>query len=293
MAITSAEAGQIAVPVLAYHGNNIADNHYAGNDHVALAEDLDALNQAGWRPASLDALLDWHEGRLDDAAMHRRFVVTFDDGSDFDFHDIEHPSCGMQRSLFNVLRDFTRDTGMAVTAHSFVIASPQARRQLDERSLVGRGWWNDDWWAAANASGLLFIESHSWDHLHPVLDSVVQREGLAGDFARVDSVEDADIQLRQSAEYIARHAGGRRPRYFAYPWGQFSAYLVSDYLPARSAEHGYRAAFTTAGECARRSHDRWSLPRLVCGEDWRSSEALLALLANSRSDAGADSGASP
>jgi peptidoglycan/xylan/chitin deacetylase (PgdA/CDA1 family) len=272
------EPGRTAVPVLAYHGNNITDNSYAGNDHIALAEDLRALHAAGWRPASLDLLLDWYEGRVHDAAMRRRFVVTFDDGSDFDFRDIDHPGCGPQRSLFNVLRDFARDSGVHVPAHAFVIACPAARRQLDERSLVGRGWWNDDWWGAANASGQLFIESHGWDHLHPVLDSVAQRDGLAGDFRRVATFEDADRQLRESGELIARRAGGRRPRFFAYPWGQTNAYLVSAYLPERRSEHGYRAAFTTDPEPVTRNHDRWRLPRLVCGEAWHSSEELLAWL---------------
>jgi peptidoglycan/xylan/chitin deacetylase (PgdA/CDA1 family) len=278
MALKPADNGSVAVPVLTYHGNNIADNSYAGNDHVALAEDLEALHAAGWRPASLDLLLDWYEGRVHDSALRRRFVVTFDDGSDFDFRDIEHPSCGLQRSLLNVLRDFSRASGVFVPAHAFVIASPVARRQLDERSLVGRGWWNDDWWAEANASGQLFIESHSWDHLHPVLDSVSQREGLAGDFCRVASFEDADRQLRESAEFIEHRAGGRHPRYFAFPWGQYSSYLVSSYLPGRRSEHGYRAAFTTAGERVTGRHDRWRLPRLVCGEAWHSPEELLALL---------------
>lgn len=278
MVLTTTEVGPVSVPVLAYHGNNISDNRYAGNDHLALAEDLRALNDAGWRPASLDLLLDWHGGRLPDVALQRRFVVTFDDGSDFDFFDIDHPTCGPQRSLFNVLRDFARQTGVVVPAHSFVIASSAARRQLDERSLVGKGWWNDHWWPEANASGQLFIESHGWDHLHPVLDSVAQREGLAGDFRRVDTAEDATRQLRDSAHAIARRAGGRRPRYFAFPWGQYSDYLVASYLPLRRSEHGYRAAFTTAAEPVTRSHDRWRLPRLVCGEAWQSPEELLERL---------------
>ena len=268
----------VSVPVLAYHGNNISDNRYTGNDHVALGEDLRALHRAGWRPASLDLVLDWLEGRVHDAAMRRRFAVTFDDGSDFDFHDIDHPGCGPQRSLLHVLQDFAAETGVVVPAHSFVIACPKARQQLDERSLVGRGWWNDDWWPAANASGQLFIESHGWDHLHPVLDTVAQREGLAGDFRRVDSPEDADRQLRASADLIQRLAGGRRPRYFAFPWGQASDFLVDEYLPKQRRNHGYRAAFTTDDRAVTRSEDRWRLPRLVCGDAWGSSEALLERL---------------
>lgn len=273
---------QTGVPVLAYHANNVADNRYAGNDHVALATDLRALHAAGWRCVSLDQVLDWHAGETEDAALRGCFAVTFDDGSDFDYRDIEHPSCGVQRSLFNVLKDFAEERGVAAHAASFVIASPRARAQLDARCLVGRGWWNDDWWAAANASGFLSIECHGWDHLHPVLDTVAQRDDLAGDFRRVDTLEDCRRQLRDAAALIAERAGGRAPRYFAYPWGQYSDYLVADYLPSRQAEHGFRAAFTTAPDLVRRSQDRWRLPRLVCGEAWRSADELLALVSGAQ-----------
>lgn len=274
------------IPVLAYHGNNISDNRYAGNDHVALAEDLAALHDAGWRVIHLDRVLDWHQGRLDDGAVTRCVALTFDDGSDFDFRDIDHPSCGPQRSLFNVLRDAAGASGETVTAASFVIASANAREQLDRHCLVGRGWWNDDWWAEANASGVLTIESHGWDHLHPVLDEVAQRDGRAGDFRAVDSFEDCDQQLRASAERIRSLAGGRAPRYFAFPWGQASDYLVQRYLPEHRAAHGYRAAFTTRPAPVTRTDDRWRLPRYVCGEAWREPGDLLDLLERLQSPAG-------
>lgn len=268
----------MGVPVLAYHANNVAGNDYADNDHVALATDLRRLFEAGWRVVPLDTVLDWHQGHRPDAELERCLAITFDDGSDFDFHDIDHPSCGLQRSLFNVLRDFVMETGAPAQAASFVIACPEARAQLDERSLAGRGWWNDDWWPEANASGLMTIESHGWDHLHPVLDRVAQRAGKAGDFREVDSFEDCDRQLRASAALIGARAGGRAPRYFAFPWGQYSDYLVRDYLPSHRAAHGYRAAFTTRAAPVRRVDDRWRLPRLVCGEAWNRPEDLLELL---------------
>lgn len=270
------------MPVLAYHANRVADNRYQGNDHVALATDLRALHEAGWRCVTLERVLDWHGGRRDDAALRRCFAVTFDDGSDFDYRDIDHPSCGVQRSLFNVLKDFGEEHGAEVHAASFVIASPEARARLDARCLVGRGWWNDDWWAEANASGLMSIECHGWDHLHPVLDTVAQRDNLAGDFRRVATLEDCRRQLRDAAALIAARAGGRTPRFFAYPWGQYSDYLVADYLPSRREEHGFRAAFTTAPEPVRRSQDRWRLPRMVCGEAWRSPGELLARVASAQ-----------
>lgn len=266
------------VPVLVYHANNVTSNDYAGNDHVALAADLRALAGAGWRPLALDGVVDWLVGEGEADSVHRRYAITFDDASDFDYRDIDHPTCGPQRSLFNVLKDFSRETGVPVHASSFVIASPEARAQLDRRSLVGQGWWNDDWWAAANASGLLSIECHGWDHLHPVLDEVAQREGRAGDFSAIETLGDCRRQLRDAAALVRERAGGRAPSYFAYPWGEYSDYLVHEYLPRYGSEHGYRAAFTTRPEPVRRGDDRWRLPRMVCGEAWHSTNELLKLM---------------
>ncbi len=269
------------VPVLTYHANNVSSNTYAGNDHVALREDLQALHAAGWRAIGLDQLLCWHEGKQALPGAQRCYAVTFDDGSDFDFHDLDHPVWGIQRSLFNVLVDHREATGESVQAASFVIASATARAQLDQHCLVGRGWWNDDWWPAANESGLLRIESHGWDHLHPVLDRVAQADGLAGDFRHINSRADCDSQLQRSADTIERIAG-RRPRYFAFPWGQYSDYLVSQYLPDQRDGHGYLAAFTTRPAAVYRGDNRWCLPRFVCGEDWGSTADLLELLEQSR-----------
>lgn len=269
-----------SIPVLTYHANNISDNSYAGNDHIALREDLRALNEAGWRSISLDELLAWHGGQQVPHDGQRCYAVTFDDGPDFDFRDLDHPVCGVQRSLFNVLADHREASGEAVQAASFVVASAEAREQLDRHCLIGRGWWNDDWWSNANNSDLLRIESHGWDHLHPVLDRVAQAEGLAGDFRRIDTFDDCDRQLAHAAEVIQR-ISGRRPRYFAFPWGQYSDYLVEHYLPGQRNRHGYQAAFSTRPAAVRREDNRWCLPRFVCGQDWQCADELLELLKQS------------
>jgi len=265
------------IPVLTYHANNVNNNTYQGNDHIALREDLRALHQSGWRAISLDALLDWHKGVETVTDFRGSYAVTFDDGSDFDVHDLEHPVWGQQRSLLNVLRDHFDECGEVVQAASFVIASPNARQQLDHHCLVGRNWWNDDWWSNANETGFLTIESHGWDHLHPVLDEVAQVDGLAGDFTRVDTLGDCERQLQHSGRTI-EHLSGRRPRYFAFPWGQFSDYLVSRYLPDHQQDHRYHAAFSTRPSAVYHSDNRWCLPRYVCGDDWGSPDALLELM---------------
>lgn len=265
------------IPVLTYHANNVNDNSYAGNDHVALAEDLRVLHESGWRAIHLDGVLAWHAGQLELQGNQRCYAVTFDDGSDFDFHDIQHPTWGVQRSLVNVLRDHLVATGEQVQAASFVIASASARQQLDQHCLIGQGWWNDDWWSDANASGHMSIESHGWDHLHPVLDKVAQLDGIAGDFRRIEHFDDCDQQLHRSAQTIAQ-ISGRRPKYFAFPWGQYSDYLSGQYLPEQRDRHGYCAAFSTAGRAVRRNDNRWCLPRFVCGEHWDSARSLLKLV---------------
>jgi peptidoglycan/xylan/chitin deacetylase (PgdA/CDA1 family) len=167
---------------------------------------------------------------------------------------------------------------MSVHASSFVIVSPEAHSVLDRLALGGQGWYTANWWRQAQQGGLLSIECHSWDHVHPLLDEVAQADNVKGDFAAVASFEDCERQVREAADQLALALDGRRPRYFAYPWGQFSDYLARDYLPSQAARHGLRAAFTTAGEPARRGQSRWELPRYVCGHDWRSPEELQAIL---------------
>src|SRR5688572_29200633 len=82
------------VPVLTYHSNNIHGNDYAHNDHVALEHDLATIARLGYRIVPLAKVveaLDDPQLDLDDAV-----AITFDDGSWFDWHDLEHPSCGPQ-----------------------------------------------------------------------------------------------------------------------------------------------------------------------------------------------------
>lgn len=266
------------VPVLTYHAANILDNSYAGNDHLALATDLQSLQALGYQVVTLDAVLRWHQG--DDGALPSApcVALTFDDGSDFDARDLPHPSCGVQRSFLGILGDHRATTGRTAAATAFVIASPDARRQLDERSLIGRGWWSDDWWADAEAGGLISIGCHSWDHLHADLDRVAQADNLKGDFARVGCLDDCRRQVRDAGAYIAGKLGGRRPAHFAYPWGQFSDVLANVYLPERQDEHGFAAAWTTEPRPVTRGENRWTLPRYVFGRDWRAPEALADLL---------------
>jgi peptidoglycan/xylan/chitin deacetylase (PgdA/CDA1 family) len=266
------------IPVLTYHGQRILTNDYGENDHIALREDLRALTDAGWRVVPASRVVAWHAGRLSDADVERAVAITFDDGTWFDYHDLDHPTCGPQRSLFNILVDHARESGAEVSAAAFVIASPVARDLLDERALVGGGWWGEDWWRPAQQSGTMTIECHSWDHVHPLLDEVAHASNRKGDFAAVDQPADCDTQVTRAGEYIRKRAGPRSARLFAYPFGEYSDYLANRWFPTRTGRHRFAAAFTTEAKPVERSDNAWTLPRFVFGRDWKTPEAFARLL---------------
>ncbi len=267
----------MAAIVLTYHSVNLLGHDYARNDHVALASDLLALSAAGWAIRPLAELVDmWALGEL---GSGNYAALTFDDGCLLDVRDAVHPTLGPQRSFLNLLRDFAQDHPGAqpgLHATSFVIASPDARAELDRRDYMSLGWWGDDWWNEAQASGLMEIESHSWDHNHTSLEHTAMQGPRR--FDTLATRDEARAEIEQANDHIAT-ATGRAPRFFAYPWGQVSPYLAGDYFPNETAAHGLRAAFTTEPAPLDTAPDRWRLPRFVCGEHWRSAEDFAALLA--------------
>jgi peptidoglycan/xylan/chitin deacetylase (PgdA/CDA1 family) len=266
------------VPILTYHSNNVGGSGYANNDHVALASDLRRIHALGLRIVPLSLVVDAFLGIAPEAAVDRAVAISFDDGSWFDWHDLDHPTCGRQRSFANVLRDFAAETGAVAHATSFVIVSPGARAILDRTCLIGRGWWSDDWWPLAESEGLIAIESHSWDHNHHTLPVTAQHAQIKGTFRSIDTFEDADAEIRQANDWLDAHVRTPRAGLFAYPYGETNHYLVQDYLPNCIAEHRLRAAFGTEPAPVERRSDRWNLPRIVCGHHWQSTEGLAALL---------------
>ena len=265
------------IPVLTYHAMNIAGNDYLGNDHVALAEDLLQITQRGFRAMPLhEVVAAW----LRDAnafAGQRVVALSCDDGSDFDYRDLPHPIAGMQRSFLNILGDFARahpaaQPGLHLT--DFVIASPDARRELDVSCMIGRAWWNDDWWAAAVATGRMGIANHSWDHNHPSLAGQCLPGIPRGRFTDIASVEAADFQIRQAHDYILRKAPSPSAALFAYPNGEWNDFLAREWLPREGRSLGLQAAFTITPGFLAPGADRWKLPRFTCGDDWRSPEEL-------------------
>ena len=268
------------VPVLTYHSMNILGNSYADNDHVALPEDLRVIESHGSRIVPLADVVAVLDGRST-ADLTGCVALTFDDGAWFDWYDLEHPTCGPQRSFANILRDFraAHPASQAnLHATSFVIASPQARDELDRTCMIGRGWWTDQWWPEAVAEGLIAIESHSWDHNHATLAVTAQRDQRKGTFKSIETYADADAEIRQAFDCIDRICAPHRTSLFAYPYGETNDYLLEEYLPRFGAEHRLQAAFATGSDSVTRSSDRWALPRYVCGHHWKTPAELLKLL---------------
>ena len=262
--------------VLLYHSNNVSRNDYAGNDHIALMQDLRLLAELHIPVVSLHRLVDAFDGKVEVPPIC--VALSFDDGSWFDWHDLAHPTLGPQRSFANIMFDArTARPDVPLHATSFVIVSPAAREELDRTSLIGQGWWGEDWWQAALDSGLMAIESHSFDHHHDLIAATAT--GLpGGDFQAVDHYAAADAEIRQACDYLDARLPSRQTRLFAFPYGHANDYLIHDYLPNHRAEHRLAAAFTTEPKPVSRGENRWALGRYVCGEHWRSEDELRALL---------------
>jgi Polysaccharide deacetylase len=271
------------IPILAYHALNCQAKDYASNDHIALEEDLQLIRRLGFKVARLIdiARLTWD--RTDSPLESGGWVgLSFDDGTDHDYFDIVgHEYLGDVKSFYTILKECAGLAGPdwpRPSATSFVIASPAARVVLDRACMAGLGHWRDVWWREAAESGLLEIGNHSWDHTHPALDTVAQRDQQKGTFKGIDNAADADAQIVQAQDYIERLTGGRAAPLFAYPYGEVPDYLVQEYFPKQMPRHKMLAAFTTAGDYARSDSNRWSIPRFVCGHHWKNPEGLERIL---------------
>ena len=268
-----------AVPILTWHAMNVAGQGYGDNDHAAFASDLETLHRLGLRVVSLRAIATaLVEGRLD--TLKGCVGLSFDDGSDFDWHDLPHPAWGVQRSMANILRDFRARHGAGAQprlhATSFTIVSPEARAELDRTCMIGCRWWNDDWWRAAHASGLLAVESHGWDHNHETLGATATR-APRGAFDVVSRSE-ADAEIARASRFLKDRRGGEGNVLFAYPYGTANEFLSARYFTDAAADHGVFAAFTTGSDPVVAGTSRWRIPRYVYGKHWISPEGLERLL---------------
>ena len=271
--------------ILTYHPIHIHANSYGENDLLALDTDLETIERLGVAVRSLDQIFTAPgSSRLLNELEPAVVAITFDDGSEFDFVDRMHPTCGPQRSAGTILAEASRRlqclSQSRPMASTFVITSPDARDELDRKDYFGGGYWTDSWWQSAVRSGVLGVESHSWDHNHPSLARTVQRDNVRGTFENIETEAEADAEIVPSLEYIARRSG-RASRFFAYPWGHGNDFLVRDYMPRRGPALGLTAAVSSAPFASgfvTEASQRWLVPRFVCGHDWKSAAELEALL---------------
>lgn len=268
-----------AVPVLTYHSMKVSGTGYADNDHVAFAADLERIHALGLRivPAG-EVARACVEGRLE--SLRGTVALTMDDGPDFDAHDVPHPTWGVQRGMLGILQDFrARHGGQAqpdLHATAFVIVSPEARAELDRHEMIGRGWWSDGWWRDAEATGLMAIESHSWDHNQISLARTVA-SAPRGTFA-LTNPEEAHAEITRATRYLRERRGRQGDVLFAYPYGPACEFLADAWFPDDSLGHGVYAAFTTEAGPVVAGVSRWRLPRFVCGWHWQSADGLEELL---------------
>ena len=130
-----------------------------------------------------------------------------------------------------------------LAATSFVIASPAARRVMEstfdaEYTFLEAGALGDDWWAKAIDTGLIGIGNHSWDHLHPALETVAHSRQVRADFTQVSTSADADAQIREAMTYINARTDGRAAPFFRLPIRSLQRLPGRRLLPEQGKEHG-------------------------------------------------------
>ncbi|HUQ28735.1 MAG TPA: polysaccharide deacetylase family protein [Usitatibacter sp.] len=267
--------------ILTFHSHNVSGDTYATNDHVALDATLTTLERLRIPVLRLVDVARRLRAKNFDSLPPRFACITFDDGSDYDWRDAEFPGHGVQRSMFSILRSHSRSLlGLAwlrrARATSFVIASARARDEIAAAALGDAALMSDAWWAGAQRSGLMDIGTHGWNHVHPAVSEMASRPELVEHFERIESPEDARLQVDRAFESIQASAGGDAGRIFAYPYGQVSDFVADRHLPSHG---GIVAAVAVEPRPVTASSDPWRMPRYVCGPHWSSDEELEKLLA--------------
>lgn len=258
---------------------HVSGNAYHDNDHIAFAEDLRVIRDEGFRIVPLTRVEELHA--KGDETAERMVALTCDDGPDFDYRDLTHPTAGPQRSLANILADFGAEnsqTDHELSLTAFVIVSPEARAILDRTCMIGAGWWNDDWWRPAIESGRMLIGNHSWDHNHHTLPGEGPFGAKRGSFRSIDTRERADFEVATAARHLWDAAPNRGAAWFAYPYGESNEYLEREYFPRFGETLGLSAAFGDSPEPVTKSSSRWRLPRYVLGRDWKDPQGLRRVL---------------
>lgn len=278
----NAEHQDYRIPVLCYHSAQISGPGYEQNDHTALEHDLHELARRDYSIVSLDKIADIAGSGSTGPLSGKKLVgISFDDGINLDYHDIERPETGRVESFHGILSRSERwipMLGSGARGTAFVIASPEAREILDDRCCGGTNLWNDDWWPECAGRGVIDIANHSWDHVHTELPDVRQEDGLKGSFHEITSFDDAEGQIFSAQQFIGQRTSGLNVGIFGYPYGHASRYLKHEYFPRNAERIGIKAAFSTAGHSVAPGCSVWDIPRFVCGCHWNSRSSFAELL---------------
>lgn len=272
------------IPILTYHSHRVLGNSYETNDHIALHDDLRTIHAEGFLITPLYWIVEWYLGQRKEP-FPKCTAITFDDGCDLDWIDYGHPKYGFTESFKTILLDFkteARDQQPYIHTSSFVIGSPVARRFTNDEVFPGENFLNDHWWKDADRSGIFKIYNHSWDHNHPAVRTVCQKDNIKGSFDNIDTFEECQCEVKQAGEYIGQKIHPAWPDLFAYPYGPSSSYIKEKYFPQFPEQHRTLAAFGAAGGYLTQDSFRWNLPRFVSGAlppvGWRTTAELREVL---------------
>ncbi len=130
----------LRVPVFTYHSLHVPGTDYTTNDHIALEEDLKVIRDRGFRVVNVRRIVDAVIGTRS-APQGRCVGITFDDGPDFDFADVERPELGLVKSFARILREAALPPENWVTLASalrHVVRDRIAGRARDSRSDLHR-----------------------------------------------------------------------------------------------------------------------------------------------------------
>lgn len=267
------------IKILAYHSQSNQGDHYTTNDHEAFREDLKVLSRERFKIVTALSLVD----HLLSDQLHllpaRTAIITLDDGPIYDARDDLSGLPGERRSMLRIAKEYRPMIfgipiwRSSVRMTSFVIACEKAREDIaDNNSKYLEG----SWWVDAQRSGYIDIATHSWNHVHPLVEEVRQSTPhLQEAFHLIDNEQEAERQIVQAARLIRRTTGSPAASLFAYPYGQRGDYLTTHFLPRQNE---VKAAFTTDGKPILRDTNRWEIPRYVCNYHWKSPEELAKLL---------------
>lgn len=287
------------IPVLLYHTADQSGCGYNNNALVALKKDLQDLKDRNWTVIPAYWVAQWVTGARSSASLPDKVVaITFDDAPETDWINSNPSNCpGGPTSGYKVLTDFVAaNPGNSWLPHVsvFAIASPKAREMISLANPAGCTLtptagsptclsFTDSWWYTAQHSGLMEIYNHSADHDHDAITTQVIDYDFYGNlirvggaytghnFARIASPSEAGVEVAESAAYISSKIGGAWPDLFAYPFGQYSPYLLDTYFPQNYSAHQTYAAFCLGLDTAMKEFyggKRYCIPRISWRDSW-------------------------